>query len=240
MENMQVERPGWAIVPFALLDNSNALKVWVALWELSDFKTRTATVFRKDLESRAGLSDKSVSKGLRWLKDKEYLKITPVAAPHGGIQCNRYRMLLDGPQPKDPTGNLFSDPTDANPGSTYDSVDKKQKSPPPEWAVKVANAIRAHVVSEWKRAITDANRDKWAYALDRLTRSKTLTPPPIPAEVENVILWGLQDRQERGTWPGWYANIRSAPDPDKFTKIRAARDRAFKGNYNQNSDEDLQ
>ena len=240
MENIAIERAGWAVVPFKLLEDNNALRVWVALWQLSDYRSRTAVVFRREIETTSGLSDKSVQRGRRWLQDHGFLEVVAQHAGHGGIECNRYILRLDPPATMaPPTGNLFPDPPESNPTPTYSPVEKQQKKPAPAWAIQVANAIAAHVANEFNRTTTDAQRERWAHSIDKLTRSSAFHRKPTPEEVAAIIGWGLADRKEQGSWPGWHANIRSAPDADKFAKIWRSYDRDT-GKATRRTDEDLQ
>lgn len=98
----------------------------------------------------------------------------------------------------------------------------KPKAPPPEWAYDLAVEIGRHVVLEFGQNTGDNQLVSWARRLDSLTRSNQFSPKPTPQDVKAVIAWGLTDREERGNWRGWSRQIRSAPDADKFAKIRAA------------------
>ena len=96
---------------------------------------------------------------------------------------------------------------------------EKTTPPPPAWASELAREIARHVQLEMGTNTTEKQLTNWATTLDRLTRSTKLSPPPAAAEVAQVIRWGLRDRGD-GRWPGWAAQIRSAPEWEKYAKIR--------------------
>lgn len=106
------------------------------------------------------------------------------------------------------------------------AVQLTTKPPPPSaptWCVELATEIARHVQTAFGKNTPSTQVQTWATAIDRLTRSKALAPPPEQAEIEAVIRWGIQDRgRGDGKWPGWSKQIRSAPDADKFVKIRAS------------------
>lgn len=101
-------------------------------------------------------------------------------------------------------------------------VEKENKLPPPEWASALALELARHVQAELGVNTQDQQLKNWAYALDRLTRSRALAPAPEPDEIQTVLRWGMSNREVSGAWTGWAAQIRSAPDANKYAKIRQA------------------
>lgn len=104
---------------------------------------------------------------------------------------------------------------------TKPSVPANQRNPAPDWARVLATDIAKHVQVELGKNTQDHQVESWARSLDKLTRSTALAPKATPEEVEQVIRWGMLDLGS-GSWPGWSKQIRSAPDVDKFVKIRAS------------------
>ena len=113
------------------------------------------------------------------------------------------------------------------PNTTKPNQTKQTPPAAPSWALDLACELRDHVADEFGTIVSDLQVAKWAAGLDRLTRAKSLVHKPSPAEVADVVRWGMADRQTGGRWPGWGPNIRAAPDADKFAKIMAAKRRSL-------------
>lgn len=115
---------------------------------------------------------------------------------------------------------------------TQNITQKKQLPPASPWAVSLASEIAAHVTAELGVVKSDKQVEAWAHDLERLTRSTVLVPQPNPTEIQAVVSWALQDRRQ-GAWTGWAAQTRSAPDAERFARLRRAMDdckRAPNGN----------
>lgn len=223
---------GFAQVPIAMMqENHSVLKVWLGLWLKSNYRSKKAVCTMKELVEVTELTDRTIRPSLRRLEDLGYITRAVVHDDvHGGALGVNYNLRLDVGVDD---GNQSSTPRSMFPGTPPEteqpalpSISQRKTTESPAWAVKLANAIRKHVADTHNLNTTDKQRDRWAKELDALTRTTVLAKKPTASEVERVILWGLQDKQPGDGWPGWYMNIRSAPDPRKYAKIEAGFQRA--------------
>lgn len=238
----------WAKVPFQMVKNHYAMAAWVCLYWHTNYGGSYARVTRAQIQKEIGVSKNTLTKALKWLVENNYLIVSRYREPANGVMITEYKLFLDGlcGQSKKVDSHNMTLPDSHNMTPLFprndlpSSIDKNNKEKPnlTDWAVKLANSIRVHVSDNFGLNTNDSTRNRWAKTIDALTRSRVLSPKPTSSEVERVVLWGLQDKTESGSWPGWSQNIRSAPEARKFANIRTAMTRSEnnKPNYNENAD----
>jgi hypothetical protein len=244
----------FCIVPKDLIGNvsPSALAVWCALHSFAD-RAGACWPSQSTLAERCGLSDRQIRRCLKELEatgrltrvktrggsDRFCLKLTNTDPGHqrpgGRTICPGGADNMSGGVGHGCPGGAdnmsggvgHGCPTEVYPVNENHSTKPKNqtKPPPPAWAVELADEIRSHVRKQIGKVVQDSQLEKWARALESLTRSRSLDPKPSPEEVASVVRWGINDHEVRGSWAGWAQQILSPPNADKFAKIRAAMNR---------------